>query len=39
MDPRVLLLTMAALAFGSGAYVFGGLLDPWRETSEFLWLR
>jgi predicted MFS family arabinose efflux permease len=28
MDPRVLLLTMAALAFGSGAYVFGGLLDP-----------
>jgi len=27
MDPRVLLLTMAALAFGSGAYVFGGLLD------------
>ncbi|MBO1908750.1 MFS transporter [Microvirga sp. 3-52] len=28
VNPRVCLLTLAALAFGSGAYVFSGLLDP-----------
>lgn len=28
MNSRLFLLTLAALAFGSGAYVFGGLLDP-----------
>lgn len=28
MNPRVLVLTLAALAFASGAYVFSGLLDP-----------
>jgi len=28
MNLRVCLLTLAALAFGSGAYVFSGLLDP-----------
>lgn len=34
VNPRIFLLTFAALAFGSGAYVFGGLLAPMADDLE-----